>query len=178
MTWHEEFEDESSQKGCSKTRRTIWNWRSSCTSDLSIKAFDNLEDPQHVSCNLTMTLHQKQNLWKQLSQTASWITRGRRSIWSRNNPQTSMERKRILILCEMEKISDHQGNMGIWTSFLEWWKHASNVQRLISTLNKWIYPYWTIKTKWNPEQKTWHTYKQDNNTNRYHTETPNSHLDK
>ena len=31
----------------------------SWTSDLLIKAPDNLEDLQHVSCNLTATLHQK-----------------------------------------------------------------------------------------------------------------------
>ena len=57
-------------------------------------------------------------------------------IWSGNNPQTLMKRKRIPILCEMERISNHWSDMGIWISLLRWWKHAPNLQRSISTLTQ------------------------------------------
>ena len=64
LAWHEEFEDELSQKDCSKIRRTIWNWRSLRTSDLLTKTPDELEDSQCVPCNLTVTLYWKQSLWE------------------------------------------------------------------------------------------------------------------
>ena len=81
-----------------------------------------MEDSQCVPCHLIVTLYQKQNIWKQLPQTTTWITRRRRSIQSGNYPQTPTKRKRIPILCEMERISDHWSDMGIWISLLRWWK--------------------------------------------------------
>ena len=140
-------------------RRTIWNWRSLRTSDLSIKTPDNLEDSQCVPCHLIATLYQKQNIWKQLPQTTTWITWRRRSIWSGNNPQTPMKRKRIPILCEMERISNHWSNMGIWISLLRWWKHAPKID--IKSDTKRISFHWTIETKeiWN--NKPEHIYKQE-----------------
>ena len=119
-----------------KTRRTVWNWRSLGTCDLSIKTPNNMEDSQRVPCHLIATLYWKQNIWKQLPQTTTWITGRRRSIRGRNYLPTPMKRKRISILCEMERISNHQSDMGIWISLLRWWKHAPNLQRSISTLTQ------------------------------------------
>ena len=155
MAQHKEFEDELSQKDHPKTWRAIWNWRSSGTSDLSTKTPNNLEDSQCIPCYPFVTLYQKWSIWEQLSQTVTWITRRRRSIWSRNDPQTSEKRKRISILCEIERISDHRSDMGIWISFLEWQRHATNVQRKTSTMkHERISPYWTIRTTENPKQET------------------------
>ena len=139
------------EKDRPKTRRTIWNWRSLRTCDLSIKAPDNMEDSQCIPCHLAMTLHRKQNIWKQLPQTTTWITWRRRSIRSRNHPQTLKKRKRVPILCEMERISNHQSHMGIRISFLWWRKHAPVVQRSIPTLTQKgslpIGQYWTKESE-------------------------------
>ena len=129
MAWHKESENELSQKDCPKMRETIWNWRSLGTSDLSTKTPDNMENSQCIPCHSFSTLYRKQSIWKQLSKTITWITWRRRSIWSRNDPQTLEERKRISILCEIERISDHWSDMGNWISLLKWWRHAAKYKK-------------------------------------------------
>ena len=95
-----------------------------------------MKDTQCVPCDLTMPLYWKQNVWKQLSSTSPWTTWRRRSIQSRNHPETSEKRQRISILHQMGRIPDLQSYMGSRISFFRQWEHAGAMQTPSSIIDE------------------------------------------
>jgi dTDP-4-dehydrorhamnose 3,5-epimerase-like enzyme len=53
------------------------------------------------------------------------------------------KRKRLSILCEMERLSHYRGNLGTCISLLYQWKHAKRISTSTSTIGT----DWTIKDK-------------------------------
>jgi hypothetical protein len=102
-----------------------------------------MENPQCIPCNITLTIHWEQSLWKQWPKATTRVIRRQRSLWSWTNPQTSEKRKRLSILCEIKRLSHYWGNLGTCISLLYQWRHAKKISRLTSTIEA----NWMIKNK-------------------------------
>ena len=137
MVGHKTHEDIIPQKDGTEMRRTIWDWRSHGTYNISTQTPTGMESPQCVSCNVTETLHQNRNTWRKLHKTSTWTPRRTRSVWSQNNCETLKKEKRVSIFHQMERIPDWRSNVGTRRKYLQRQRHADMIQTSTSTLTWW-----------------------------------------
>ena len=124
---HEKLQNRSPQKDCPKTWRTIWNQRSTRTCYLSAKTPQIMEDSQCLSRHASTPIYWKQNLWKQLPMTTSRASGRRRSLWSRNHPQTLEKRKRLPILHQIKGVPGNRSHLGKQIGILQWWRYGKAI---------------------------------------------------
>ena len=117
--------------------RTLLNLQSSQTGYLLARTPSDMANPQCFPCSALHALHQKWSSWTQFPLTTSRHRKWWRTMGNWGYTQSPMMQTRIPILCFMERVADHQCNVGTFHVFQKWWwNHTPRISTLIPPINE------------------------------------------
>ena len=117
-----------------RTLPNLWNPQ---TSYLSARTSSDMVNPQCFPYSAPHALHQKWSSQTQLPLTTSRHQKWWRTMGNQGYTQSPMTWMRIPILCLMERMADHQCNVGTLHMFQEWWQnHTPRISTLIPLINE------------------------------------------